>query len=305
MTEWIDFTIYALQAALFWVFLPRQGRQFGAPMIADRNPAWLAANPGMVAYLKNSTGFLQVWYVWATVSIAVLLAVRLGWRPFDGSAPSWEVLKNWHGLLMIMGMLGWFVSAGLWFRWLACNVPLADTRSATLRRRTTENYISAPWRVVVETLTVLHLAAWLVVAAVQDELVANYWGKFAFIVTMTVFFAVFARFVPRRRPGYPDRIFGDTFRRVELRVAYVLRLAPLIAGATVLGETLTGGDFDRAAHLLLVLLVTGLLSVFLFLRPAAGTGGAPTLARRAGGAEMMGTRFGSTMHGSVSERRAV
>ena len=304
MTEWIDFTIYAMQAVLFWVLMPRQGRHFGAPMIADRNPDWLAANPGMVAYLRDSTGFLKIWYAWAAVSIAVLLAAHLGWRPFGPSAaPSWEVLKDTHSFFMIVGMIGWFASAGLWFRWLSRHVPLADTRSATLRPRTTENYISLTWRVVVETLTVLHIAAWLVVSAAQDELVAGYWGKFAFVVAMTVFFAVFARLVPRRRPGYPERIFGDAFRRVELRVAYVLRLTPIIAGATTLGETLTGGDFDRAAHLLLVLLVTGLLCVFLFLRPAvSGAGGVTGPAR---GAEMIGTRFGSTMRGSVQERRAV
>lgn len=301
MTEWIDFTLYALQAVLFWVFLPRQGRQFGAPMIADRNPDWLAANPGVVKYFRDNTNFLKVWYAWATVSIAVLLAVRLGWRPFGGSGPSWEVLKDWHGFFMILGMIGWFASAGLWFRWLSRNVPLADTRSATLRPRTAESYISWPWRVGVETLTVLHIAAWLVVAAVQDDLVANYWVKFAFIVAMTVFFAVFARFVPRRRPGYPERIFGEAFRRVELRIAYVLRLSPLIAGAATLGETLTGSDFDRPAHLALVLLVTAILAVFVFLRPATSSG--PK--RAAGGPEMIGTPFGSNMHGSVSERRAV
>lgn len=306
MTEWIDFSIYVVQATLFWVFLPRQGRQFGAPMIADRNPAWLAANPGMVAYLKNNTGFLKIWYAWATVSIGALVAVLFGWRPFGPStAPSWEILKDTHTLFMVLGMVGWFASAGLWFRWLARNVPLADTRSATLRPRTTASYISRPWRVCVEALTAVHIAAWLVVAVVQEELVANYWGKFAFVVVMTVLFAVIARFVPRRRPGYPERIFGDAYRRVELRVAYVLRLAPIIAGGTTLGETLIGGDFDRAAHLALVLLVSAMLAAFLFLRPAAGEGGDPTLARRAGGPEMIGTPFGSSIHGSVSERRAV
>jgi hypothetical protein len=300
MTEWIDFTIYAVQAVLLGVFLPRQGRQFGAPMVADRNPDWLAKNPGVAAYLRDNTSFVKVWYAWATVCIAVLLAVRLGWRPFGGTGQSWEVLKDWHGMLVIVGMIGWLASAGLWFRWLARNVPLADTRTATLRPRTAESYISARWRVVVETLTVLHLAAWLVVAAVQDELVAHYWAKFAFIVGMTVFFAVVALLVPLRRPGYPERIFGEAYRRAELRVFYVMRLAPLIAGAATLGETLTGADFDRPAHLALVLLVTALLGVFLFLRPLAGAGSRPTR-----GGEMIGTRFGSTIRGSLTERRAV
>jgi hypothetical protein len=301
MTEWIDFTIYAVQAVLFGVFLPRQSRQFGAPMIADRNPDWLAKNPGVAAYLRDNTTFLKVWYAWAAASIGMLLAVRLGWQPFGGrDDPSWEILKDWHSLFMILGMIGWGASAAIWFRWLSRHVPLADTRSATLRPRTAGNFLSLPWRVVVDTLTVLHIAAWLVVAAVQEELVAHYRAKFALIVGMTVFFAVVALLVPLRRPGYPERIFGVAYRRAELRVFYVMRLAPLIAGAATLGETLTGTDFDRPAHLALVLLVTALLGVFLFLRPLAGAGSRPTR-----GGEMIGTRFGSTIRGSLTERRAV
>lgn len=302
MSEWIDFSLYVTQAVLFWVLLPRQGRQFGAPMIADRNPDWLAANPGMVAYLRDSAGFLKIWYAWAATSIAVLLAVRLGWRPFGGTGPSWEVLKDWHGLLMILGLIGWAASAGLWFRWLSRNVPLADTRSATLRPRTAGNYISAPWRIAVEILTVLHIAAWLIVAATQDDLVEGYWGKFAFIVAVTALLAVNTALAPRRRPGYPERIFGDAYRRVELRVAYFLRVLPLTAGAKTLGETLTGEDFARPTHLVLVLLLTAVLAVFLFLRPLDGAGGAQAKKDPRG---MIGTRFGSTMPGSVQERRAV
>jgi len=296
MSEWIDFTVYAVQGLLFWVFLPRQGRQFGAPMITDRNPDWLAAHPEVTAYLENSTGFVKIWYAWATISVAFLLAVRLGWRPFGGTGPSWGVLKDWHMLLLMFGVLGWFASAGLWFRWLKRNVPLADRRSATLRPRTTAEYLSMPWRVTVETATALHLAAWVVVGVTRTELVPNYWGKFVFIVAMTVFFAAFALLVPRRRPGYPDRIFGEVYRRVEMRVVYVMRLSPIVAGGMTLAEQLVGGDFDRAAHLALVLLVSGMLAAFLFLRPSAPTIGEPPAERGRGG--MIGSPFGSNMPNS-------
>lgn len=274
MSEWIDFSIYCVQVLLLWVFLPRHGWQFGAATIADRNPDWLAAHPEVDAYLKNSTRFLRVWYAWAAISIAWLLAVQLGWRPLGGTAPSWEVLKGWHGLVTILGMVGWFGSAGLWFHWLKRNVPLSDRRSATLRPRTTAEYLSLPWRLTVEGLTGLHLVAWVVVGlTLTDPEPAHwetgYWEKFAFIVAMTALFAVFAWFVPRRRPGYPDRIFGASYRRAEIRVAYVLRLAPLIAGITAIAEVFTGSDFDRAAHLALVLLVSGMVAAFVFMRPAA------------------------------------
>jgi hypothetical protein len=72
-----------------------------------------------------------------------------------------------------------------------------------------------------------------------------------------VLFAVIAHFMPRRRPGYADRLFGESYRRVELRVVYVMRLAPLALGALVFAKALAGLDIARAAHLLLVLFVCG------------------------------------------------
>jgi hypothetical protein len=244
---------------------------------------------------------LKIWYAWAAISIAVLLAVQLGWRPFGGTGPDWEVLKDWHGLFMILGLVGWFASVGLWFRWLNRNVPLSDRRSATLQPRTTAEYLSLPWRVMVEGLTALHLVAWVVVGLTVTEpdpahWEIGYWAKFALMVAMTVLFALFAWLVPRRRPGYPDRIFGAGYRRVEVRVAYVLRLAPLVAGVSVMAEVFTGGDFDRAAHLAIVLLVTGILATFVFMRPAARAEGAPPAGHDLGG--MIGPPFGSTMRDS-------
>jgi heme/copper-type cytochrome/quinol oxidase subunit 3 len=126
----------------------------------------------------------------------------------------------------------------------------------------------------------------------------GYWAKFAFIVAMTAFFAVFAWFVPQRRPGYLDRIFGASYRRAEIKVAYVMRLAPLVAGITAIAEVFTGSDFDRAAHLALVLLMTGLAAAFVLMRPAAPDSGAPPVGRGPG--EMISSTFGSTMHDSPS-----
>jgi hypothetical protein len=299
MSAWIDFAVYAMQGVLFWVFLPRQGWRFGTPTIVDRNPDWLATHPEMSRYLSVSTGFLRVWYAWAAISIVILLAVLLGWRPFGGTDPTWEVLKDWHGRLLMLGVAGWFASAGLWFLWLKRNVPLADRRSATLHPRTTAEYLSLPWRVTVETLSILHLAIWVAVGFASPDLVPDYWAKFAGMVAMTVVLAAVAWWTPRRRPGYPDRIFGESFRRVELRVCYLLRLTPLVAGAMVFGEALTGVDLARVGHLALVLLVSALIAVFLFMRPIAPVAGEPPKPPAARGRTgMIGSPFGSTIHDS-------
>ena len=53
MTEWIDFVVYAVQVLLVWVFLPRQGRQFTLPTIADRNPDWLAGHRDVAARIDE------------------------------------------------------------------------------------------------------------------------------------------------------------------------------------------------------------------------------------------------------------
>ena len=102
--------------------------------------------------------------------------------------------------------------------------------------------------------------------------------------------------VPQRRQGYADRLFGEAYRRVELRVIYIMRLAPLTTGAVVLGEAILGLDLARAAHLLLALIICGLALAFLRLRPVEPGAGAPRLsAVRArapvGGVVTCGSRY--------------
>jgi hypothetical protein len=87
---------------------------------------------------------------------------------------------------------------------------------------------------------------------------------------MSVLFAVFANLVPGRRPGYLDRLFGEAYRRMEIRGAYFMRVWPVITGAIVMIELLTGAELDRAAQLLVVSFVCVLALMVLRLRPASG-----------------------------------
>ena len=274
MTEWIDFLVYAVQNVLFWFVMPRQGRRFTVPMIADRNAAWVAANPDTVMRLERSTWFVNAYTLWAIASVAVLLMATLDLAPFGGRAPKWELLKDLHATFMIGGMLGWFAAMLLWSRWLTKYVPLAETRHATLRPRAASDYLPLSWRVVVETLTVLHLGLWLAIPALGYPTGAKYWQGFAFIVAVTILVAVVAALVPRRRPGYPERIFGENYRRVELKVAYILRLLPLNAGAMMIGELVFGLEVDRIGNLVLVAAISAVFLVLLRLRPVGGAQGA-------------------------------
>jgi hypothetical protein len=269
MSEWIDFLMYALQLMLFLVFLPRQSRQFALPALVERNPDWFAQHPEVAARLERSRWFMITCYAWAAVSIAVLLGVTLELfgAPLGAAAPKWEVLKDWHATFLIMGVLGWFVCGVLWVSWLSRCVPLAETRRAVLKPRVVGDYLSQPWRIAVEALTALHLGAWVVVGALGLAGGLKYWAAFAFVLAMTVLFAGIAFATPRRRPGFPDRLFGDQLRRVELKAAYVLRLTPIITGGMVISEQAFGLDPDRVGHVLLVSTINALLLLYLSLRP--------------------------------------
>jgi hypothetical protein len=284
MSEWIDFAVYATLIGLIFVFVPRHGRQFTVPMIADRNPEWFAAHRDTVVHIERSRWFLNACYAWAAASIAVLLGVALDLfaLPFGAEAPKWEVLKDLNSTLVIVGMLGWGACSLLWLRWLGTHVPLADTRRATLKPRVASDYLPFSWRIGVEALTVLHLGAWVVIGALGWAGGAKFWWSFAFFAAMTVLFAVIAHLVPRRRPDYLDRVFGEAYRRGELKAVYFMRLWPVASGALVMTEHMTGLDLARAAHLLIVSFVCVLALMVLRLRPMAPPSGTTRYAALAG-----------------------
>jgi hypothetical protein len=279
MSEWIDFATYAFQIVLIFVLLFPQSVQFTVPAIVDRDPAWPAAHPEVMQSLARSRWFVNTCYAWAALSIGVLLAVRLGANvPVFSAArvsPEWEVLRAWHGALMVFGGVGYLACFCVWLRWLRANVPLAAERRASLTPRTAGDYVPRSWRVATEVLTVAHLAAWLVAPALGFGGDADYWGRFAFIAAVSVLLAGMSYLMPQRRQGYADRLFGDAYRRVELRVLYVLRLAPLTTGAVGLGAAILGLDLARVGHLLLALIICGLALAFVRLKPAEPGGGEP------------------------------
>jgi hypothetical protein len=275
MSEWIDFAVYATLIVLVFVLLPRHGRQFVLPMLADRNPEWLVRNPDLAARFEQSRWFLNACYLWAAVSFAVLLGMTLDViaPPFGTDAPKWRVLQGVSGTFLIVGMLAWGACSLLWFGWLGKHVPLAETRRAALKPRAIGDYLSFPWRVAVEVLTALHLGAWVVIGALGLAAAPKVWWSFAFFVGMSALFAVFVSLTPRRRPGYLDRVFGDAYRQSEIRAAYTLRLWPAIAGSIAMAEQITGADLDRLAHLLVAAYVCVLALLMVRLRPAASSSG--------------------------------
>jgi hypothetical protein len=277
MSEWIDFTLYSVQIVLLWALLPRQSAQYTVPAIVDRDPDWPAKHPAVMQGVLRSRAFLNMFYVYAAVSIAVLLALRLGFKipvlSGTAQAPSWEILKDAHGTFLIVGLIMYFGSYYFWRHWLTTHVPLAPRRSASLKPRLASDYLPRSWRIATEVLTVAHIGVWLVVGTLGFASGAKFWWSFAFIVCMTVLFGCIAHLVPKRRPGYFDRVFGEAYRHVELKIAYFMRLWPLAAGAIGLAELTTGVELARAGYLLIVSLVCVVALMILRLQPAAPASG--------------------------------
>jgi hypothetical protein len=276
MSEWVDFAVYGILIVLVFVLLPRHGRGFARLMIEDRNPEWLGRNRDVVARLERSRWFLNACYAWAAASLSLLLGVMLDLidSPFGVAAPKWEVLKDLNGMVVIVGTLGWGLCTLLWFRWLGAHVPLAETRRATLKPRVIDDYVGLPWRIAIDGLTVLHLSCWIVIGALGLAGGAKYWGSFAFFVGLSAFFAIFAFLGLRRPPGYLDRLFGEAYRRNEIKLAYFMRVWPVIVGVIALTELMTGLDLSRLAQLLVASFVGLLALMALRLRPSAPRGGA-------------------------------
>jgi hypothetical protein len=277
MSEWIDFFIYAAQIVLIWLFLPRQSVRYTVPAIVDRDPGWPAAHPAAMRALEQSRWFLRTFYAWTAVCLGVLLAARLDLLPealAPAGVPTWEVLRRAHGVLIVIGLVGYFACFLVWLRWLAVNVPLAAERRAVLKPRAMGDYLSLPWRAVTEIVTAGHIAVWLILPALGFGGDGQYWGRFAFIAVMTVAFALYGYFVPQRRPGYADRLFGEAYRRAELRVVCLMRIALLTTGSVGLGEAL-GFDLAREAHVALQIMLCGMALAFLRLRPVTPNVGAP------------------------------
>jgi hypothetical protein len=271
MSEWVDFVVYAAVITLLFVFLPRHGTRLALPMIGDRNPQWLASHPAIAASVERSRWFVHACYGWAAVSITASLAVTLDLigAPFSDETPKWEVLKDLHVSLLIIGMIGWAAGTLHWWRWLCTHVPPAEIRRATLKPRTADDYLARHWRFAVEALTVLNLGAWAVMRLLGFLDGDKFWGYLALLAGMSALFAVFSYRVPRRPPDYADRLFGEAFRRVEMRAVYTMRLWPLVISAIGVAEMITAIDFARTANLLISCLIVGLLLMFLSLRPVA------------------------------------
>ena len=268
MTEWIDFTVYAVLAFGLWFVLPATNKHFIVPVVADRNPDWLAAN-GM-AVMTDNRRFLWSSYVVGALSLAALVWAMLGARP-----QRWMLLRDINTASAIAALV-YYVSCALLFeRWLRREVPLATRRHATLERRSADDLVPRGFRTAIYAIVLLHLAVWVAIGVSGRYSTPAFWGTLGFQFAVSGVLFLIARMIVMRRPGAVDRIFGPGYRRSEARMALVAQLTPLINGAARLYEEFAGtvpADVNRALHLAIVMVVVLLLVRYFLLAGGRSSG---------------------------------
>ena len=131
MSEWIDIVVYAGLIVAVWGWLPAWSSRLTIPVIADRNPDWIADHPEIERRLAESRWFRWSCLLWGAVSLFALLAFQVGIWPqqlaFLRVPPKWEALKDLNSALFIVGLVYVAGCAALFCRWLNTNVPLSST----------------------------------------------------------------------------------------------------------------------------------------------------------------------------------
>jgi hypothetical protein len=271
MTDWVDFFVHATLLAIVWFGAPVMQIRLLHLMAADRNPEWAASNDVMAMNPHAHRWFRRVCRVMGSLSLGALLACQLGFWPAALSAPAWEpaswmVLRDLTAASAIPGgilICGYAVWLG---RRLNERIPLAERRSATLERRSMDDFVPRGVQLAIYGLVVAHLTAWLGAGLLGWSRTPAFWGTLAFqFVVSAAFFAV-PQLCVRRRPGSVDRVHGPEYRRSEVRFAFAAQLFPIVNGVARLYEetaVTVPVDVTRVSQLAVVMVV-----VLLFLRVA-------------------------------------
>jgi hypothetical protein len=273
MSEWIDFVIYAAQAIVLWIYMPRWSARMALPMMRDRNAAWVDAHPDALAGVAPGAWFLNACYAWGVVTVLALLATRLGLQPpillprLAGAA-GWKLLMTTNNMLLSLGLLGYLGGSAVFLRWLRKTVPQSQLRQATLQPRVIDDYVPRWFRMLVYVAIVAHLATWLCVGAADRFQHPDFWPAFTGIAILTAVMFVLGRASVLRRPTLMDRSSGFDYRRAEIRVAFAIQLVVVGFGVMGLCKLLFGIDLQRAGTLAFAVFVA--TTLYSLTRPHPG-----------------------------------
>jgi hypothetical protein len=280
MSEWIDFAICAAFLSVFWFVAPRSGPAWTVAFLAERNAAWVGANPEVIRRLSESRWFARSCYALGALNLALLLALKLGpWAdPTAGS--HWQGLWGVTAASLLIGTLYNVVGAGLFKRWLR-RVPLGERRSASLAPRSLADYLTLQRRLATYAFVVAVPTAWLVVGSLRLHTSADFWAELLNLSVLSAIYSALFSFMPyvsvKRPPNVMDRVIGPANRRTEVRSAFAVQLVPPIVGTISLIQELAGLaplEIQRGCQLGLVVLLTRAFLQYTKFAPPRADGGA-------------------------------
>ena len=270
MNEWIDFAVYSVQAIIMWIAVPRHAARFTRPMLFDRNPEWAAANPELVDRLARGGWWRQALHTWAIITVLVLLMFRLGLQPdwFTPGymrTPGWEVLMTTNNLLMTLGTV--LFGLGMWrnIRWLKRNVPLAETRQASLTPRRTDDFVPRGFQYLVYAFMGLNVVARPMADLLYPGRLENVWGASILIAIVSVLIFLVAAVGVARPPNAFDRAIGPSYRRLEVQVYFGIMIGLVLIGLLSVYLELNGVDMRRYGAVIIAACATVGLVGFLWL----------------------------------------
>lgn len=260
MSEWIDFSVFAIQAIVLWIALPRHAARFTRPMLFDRNPQWAAANPELVAKLEHGGWWFKALQAWAIVTVIVLLMVRLG-----KNTPGWEVLMTTSNALMAMGFV--LFGLGIWrnLRWLKRNVPLAEIRRASLAPRSIDDFVPRWMQYLIYGFMAVNILARPAAELIYPGRLGNIWGASILMLIMSLLMYLVATFGVARPPNQFDHAMGPNYRRLEVHVYFGIMVAIALTGLLNLLMEFNGLDMRRYGAVITGACATAALVAFMFL----------------------------------------
>ena len=270
MSEWIDFVVYATQAILLCIALPRWGARFTRPMLNDRNAEWTAANPEIVARLENGGWWMKTITAWGILTVLVLLTFRLELQPRvllpeSLDTPSWEVLMTTNNLLLAVGLVIFFYGLVSGYRWVKRLVPLAERRQATLTPRTLDHFVPRWLQYLVYGLVAANILARPMVDAYYPGQLKDVWGPVAIQIFMSAVAFLCTVGGVARAPNQFDRALGPAYRRMEVHIGFFLIMGLAISGIAYVWLELSGVDSRRYGAVFTSLCVSAFFAGFMLL----------------------------------------
>jgi hypothetical protein len=274
MSEWIDFLVYATQALMLYIALPRWGRRFTRPMLTDRNPQWTAANPEIVAQLENGGWWMKAITTWGIITVLVLLAFRLDLQPqvltpASLDTPSWEVLMSTSNLLLAVGLVIFFYGLVSSYRWVKRLVPLAERRQATLVPRSLDDFVPRWLQLLALVLVVTNILSRPLVEAFYPGHLKSVWGAFAIQIFMSVLAFLCIVGGVARAPNQFDRALGTAYRRLEVHIGFFILVGLAISGIAYAWLEFSGIDTRRYGAVFTSLCVSAAFAGFILLPVAS------------------------------------